>query len=187
MADDDMAVEGRVHDGFQFYIELENGRSKQLNDHDDLASVTARLDAAIEEEERSRSKRLQATQAALAGGQAPVEVYARSCPCRQRLWFSGARTAEEDEETGAVEIGLLDGKGWVYASDVASISYFGPAAYVQQDAAIAAARALFEAQAGALRAAQEESEGDEGGEPEGDGTAPPVDAAEKDRILGPIG
>lgn len=129
--DDDVKVDGRVQDGWQYAIHLDSGATVYLRDRDNISAVGARIDEA-------------------AGGQTPAA---------RRVQFSGARGYEGEMEPEGEEgeapaesesvIGPIRGKGSVDASRVVAFAYSeidGPGAIgaLAQAAAFEAAAAWHE-------------------------------------------
>ncbi len=95
----DMESDGRLHDGYQYKIKMDDGTTDYLRDHDDIVAVRARLVRA---------------QSVLIPGDQDVEK-ARALSL---VDFSGARDLEDGNEIGPVR-----GKGFVDASRVIGVGY----------------------------------------------------------------
>lgn len=97
----DTRVDGAVQDGYRYLVKFRDGTKEYCRDHDDLASVVARHDEALE-----KTKTL-------------GDV---------RFNFSGARALEgqmvfDDGQPSSDVIGEVRGKGSYFASDIRGITY----------------------------------------------------------------
>ena len=141
--DEDLDVDSRLQDGWNFRVHFIDGSVEYFRDHDNLASVRARLVAAKESEE---------------GGRATF------------IDFSGAKEVEGLTEEGASILGSLRGKGFAEAKRVQSIVYSASDGTEASSQAYEAAVALLDVQRAALSALQEQvsggkrEQGDEGSE-----------------------
>ena len=120
---DDMEVDGRLDDGWQYRVKFDDGSVEHLRDHDAIAAVAARLGAA--------------KIAAMSGTSKFEEV---SVP------FSGARAAEGPEG----ELGPVRGKGVVLAHKVVALAYTSTDGTEVPNQAYEAAVALLDIQRAAL-------------------------------------
>jgi hypothetical protein len=148
----DLEVQGHLNDGWAYAIELAGGRKIRYSDHDDLATVRARLEA-LEREIVGHYSHLPA------GASDQVIQFRWS---RAKLEFSGARSmGEQDVVNEAMEpqygpdgkilqewgVGKIDGKGFVLAAQVVAIGYWGEGANLVSDQALDAVRAFQETNA----------------------------------------
>ena len=129
----DTRVDGRLHDGWAYCVDLRDGRTLRLADHQDIDAVWARINQAKDAKESIR----------FSGARASLE--------------------EENDRGQTVQIILdLDGVGIVPASEILVLRLAGTLANQPHDAAYDAARALLECQEAAtaemVEAAQEQQQ-----------------------------
>lgn len=156
-------VEGRLHDGYGYAVDLVSGKTVLLCDHDDMDAVWGRIASACQQQIEVGGKRIVSVK--FSGARAAETVEAEDL---KKAALEGDEVALEAllQGAGKVVVGKVDGMGILPASQIAGIRNWGPSAKVIAVEAYDAARALLasqqeaseEATAEAIEAVQEEVE-----------------------------